>query len=139
MPRVILEKTTLATGDDLITTLQELAKYVGANTPAIITAFDTSKTAVSTVATDAATTSATEFTSATGDFVNDAVVADDYVTILKSDEEANIGTWRVTSRVSLTELVLDATLVADSSMTFTVDRVRHVRHSIGDLNIFFLP
>lgn len=140
MTRLIVEKGTgFTTGAHLQDLIRELQRFASGN-PALLEAIMSSKTAVSTVAVDGDSSGGpTSFVSTGADFDTDVVVEGDYVTILKSDEEANIGTWRVVSRTNQTTLVLDATLVSDTGMTFTVDRTRHARHSQADINIFVLP
>lgn len=139
MARMIIEKSTIADGDELNFLIGMLKTFMDANHPQIKEKFEASKTAVSTVQADGATTGPTELTSALSDFVTDVVAVNDYVTILKSDEEANIGTWRITEITDLNTLVIDGTLVADTGMSFTVDRGRSLRDSRNDMNIHFLP
>ncbi len=140
MTRMIVEKPTagFSTGAHLQALVDELVRFVKGN-PTLAEAAMSAKTAVSTVQADGTSAAGpTSLTSALSDFVTDVVAVGDYVTILKSDEEANIGCWRVTAVVDLNELTLDAALVSDTAMSFTVDRGRYFRHSLNDMNVHFI-
>ena len=122
---------------DLQSLMRDVARFFKQNPSLITTTEAATDTNVSTVLADGATTSGTNFTSVLSDFVTDAVVPGDYVTILKSDELANVGRHRVVSVTNLTTLVLDANLVTDTVMTFTVDQNKMFQLD-NDVNIDIL-
>ncbi len=119
---------------DLQSLIRDVAKFFKQNPSLITTKEAATNTEVTSIQVDGASAAATGFTSALADFVTDAVVAGDYVEVTKSDEIQNVGRHRVVSVTDLNTLVVDANLVADTGMTFTVQQNKMFQLD-NDINI----
>lgn len=134
MAKITIWKTDFT---DLQSLMRDVAKFFKQNPSLITNTEAATNTEVSSIQTDGATAAATSFTSAASDFVTDTVAAGDYVEVTKSDEIKNVGRHRIVSVTDLNTLVVDANLVSDTGMTFTVEQNKMFQMD-NDVNIDIL-